>query len=212
MRIHVPIAAAALLFAPLAKADPPAQTLEGPSQRPQEPAVCDCLVGFAGPLISVSSVAGQAGIFVGGQGGAVLRNRFVLGAAGFALVNGPTMPSSANLGAGDHVIGMSYGGFWFGYIAVPQAIVHLTVGALIGGGSVSYRVTDQAPGAPATYAIDGFFQAQPEVEAEVNVLRFMRVALGAYYRIAAGVELEGKLGNSDVSGPGGLLLVKFGKY
>jgi hypothetical protein len=88
----------------------------------------------------------------------------------------------------------------------------LTVGALIGGGSVSYRVTDQAPGAPATYAIDGFFQATPEVEVEVNVLRFMRVALGGYYRIAVGVELEGKLGNSDVSGPGGLLLVKFGKY
>ena len=95
---------------------------------------------------------------------------------------------------------------------VPEAIVHLTVGALLGGGTVNYRVTDQAPGAPATYAVDGFFQAQPEVEAEVNVLRFMRVAVGGYYRIAAGVELEGKLGNSDVSGPGGLLLVKFGKY
>jgi hypothetical protein len=163
-------------------------------------------------MASVTRLAGETGFLVGGRGGAVLRHRFVLGAAGLTIVNDVNMPSSAALGPGSHNIGFSGGGFWFAYILLPEAIVHVTGGVLLGGGSVSYQVTDQAPGVPATYTRSSFYQVAPEAEVEVNVLRFMRIALGGYYRFVANVKLESKLQNSDVAGPGALLLVKFGTY
>ena len=212
MRIHYPTLVALLVGTSFAKADPPAATLEGPSRKPTEPAACDCLVGYAGPMASVTRLAGETGFLVGGRGGAVLRHRFVLGAAGLTIVNDVNMPSSAALGPGSHNIGFSGGGFWFAYILLPETIVHVTGGVLLGGGSVSYQVTDQAPGVPATYTRSSFYQVAPEAEVEVNVLRFMRIALGGYYRFVANVKLENKLQNSDVAGPGALLLVKFGTY
>ena len=91
-------------------------------------------------------------------------------------------------------------------------MVHPTFGVLVGGGSVGYQVTDQAAGTPATYTNSSFYQAQPEVEVDVNVTRFMRIGVGAYYRFVFGVKLEDKLTNGDVGGPGALLAIKFGSY
>jgi hypothetical protein len=149
---------------------------------------------------------------LGARGGAVLRRHFVLGAAGFSLVNEPNMPASAQLGAGSHNISLGGGGFWFAYVLSPEWVVHPSFGVLLGGGSVGYQVTDQAPGLPATYTSSSFFLAEPEVEVDVNVTRFMRVGVGAYYRVVLGVKLEDKLTNGDVGGPGALLAVKFGVY
>ena len=73
-------------------------------------------------------------------------------------------------------------------------------------------MTDQAPGTPPTYTTSSFYQAQPEVEVDVNVTRFMRIGVGAFYRFVIGVKLEDKLTNADVGGPGALLAIKLGSY
>lgn len=188
----------------------------GPSQSLATPSptscTCDCLVGYGSPILSVTRLAGATGLLVGARGGAVLLRRFVLGAAGFSLVNNVTMPASAQLGPGSHNIQYGSGGFWFAYILSPEWVVHPTFGLLLGGGSVGYQVTEQAAGAPPTYTNSAFFQAQPEVEVDVNVTQFMRIGVGAYYRFVVGVKLEDKLTNADVGGPGGLLAIKFGTY
>jgi hypothetical protein len=195
--------------ATLAGSNGPPQSLATPSPTS---CTCDCLVGYGAPILSVTRLDGSTGLLLGARGGAVLRRRFVLGAAGFSLLNNVTMPASAQLGPGSHNIRFGSGGFWFAYILSPELLVHPTFGVLLGGGSVSYQVTDQAAGAPATYATSSFFLAQPEIEADVNVTRFMRIGVGAYYRFVVGVKLEDKLTNGDVGGPGALLAIKFGSY
>jgi hypothetical protein len=193
-----------------------AEPTPGPPQTLATPAptscTCDCLVGYGAPILSVTRLAGSTGFLLGAWGGAVLRRRFVLGAAGFSLVNDTAMPASAQLGPGSHDIRFGGGGFWIAYILSPEWLVHPTFGLLLGGGSISYQVTQQAAGTPATYAVSSFLQAQPEIEADVNVTRFMRIGAGVYYRFVVGVKLEDKLTNADVSGPGALLAIKFGSY
>jgi hypothetical protein len=196
-----------------ALADPPPATLAKPAgEPPSGPCACDRLTGFGAPLVGITRVAGGTGVMIGGEGGAVLKHRFVLGAAGAGMVNDVAMPSSANLGAGTHNIGFGYGGFWFAYIIGPEWIIHPSVGVMLGGGSISYQITDKAPGMPATHAVSSFFQASPEIDADINVTRFLRIDVGVFYRIVAGVDLEDVLKNSDVSGPGAQLAIKFGNY
>jgi hypothetical protein len=220
MRLRVATLASILFATSLCAAEGQPATLAGPGEGPPKTlatpsptsCTCDCLVGYGGPLVSVTRMAGQTALLLGARGGAVLRRHFVLGAAGFSLVNEPSMPSSAQLGAGSHNIKFGGGGFWFAYVLSPEWVVHPTFGVLLGGGSVGYQVTDQTPGFPATYTSSSFFLAQPEIEVDVNVTRFMRVGVGAYYRVVVGVKLEDKLTNGDVGGPGALLAVKFGVY
>ncbi len=194
---------------PATLANGPPQTLATPSPTS---CTCDCLVGYGAPILSVTRLAGSTGLLLGARGGAILRRRFVLGAAGFSLLNDVAMPASAQLGAGSHNISFGSGGFWFAYILSPDWVVHPTFGVLLGGGSVGYQVTERAAGTPATYTSSSFFLAQPEIEADVNVTRFMRIGVGAYYRFVVGVKLEDKLTNGDVGGPGALLAIKFGYY
>jgi hypothetical protein len=205
---------AVLSSARLAMAEPPTKTLAKPEGEAPVRGPCDCdrLTGFGGPLAGITSVAGGTGFIIGGEGGAVLKHRFVLGAAGAVLVNKINMPASANLGPGTHDVGFGYGGFWFSYIIGPDWIIHPSVGVLIGGGSISYQIADKAPGMPATHAMSTFFQASPEIDADINVTRFLRIDLGVFYRIVPSVDLEDVLKASDVSGPGAQLAIKFGAY
>ncbi len=189
--------------------DGPPHTLSAPSPTS---CTCDCLVGYGAPIIGVTRMAGSTGLLLGARGGAVLRRRFVLGAAGFSLANDVDMPASAQLGAGAHTIKFGEGGFWFAYILSPDWLVHPTFGVLLGGGSVGYQVTPLATGAPATYTNSSFYLAQPEIGADVNVVRWMRIGVGVYYRFVVGVKLEDKLTNADVGGPGAQLAIKFGYY
>ena len=117
----IPSAILATTSLSLAEGQP--ATLASPSGAPQTLAtpsptscVCDCLVGYAAPIVAVTRLAGATGLLMGARGGAVLRRRFVLGAAGFTLVNDATMPASAQLGPGSHNIRFGSGGFWFAYI------------------------------------------------------------------------------------------------
>jgi hypothetical protein len=210
MRTWPFLLASALLLPSIAEAEePPPATLASPANNS---CTCECLVGFGAPTIGLTRLVGQTGLLFGGRGGAVLRRHFVLGAAGYGLLNKVTMPASAGLGPGGHDVSFGGGGFWFAYIVSPEWIVHPTVGLLLGGGSVSYGVTDQAPGAPATRAQSAFYEASPEIGVDVNVAHFLRIGVGAYYRIATGVKLEDKLKSSDVSGPGATLSLDFGVY
>ena len=46
---------------------------------------------------------------------------------------------------------------------------------------------------------------------DINVSSWLRIGLGASYRIAVGLDLE-EITNSDISGPSGLIILKFGKF
>ena len=102
---------------------------------------------------------------------------------------------------------MGYGGVELGYVHRPDELVHVALGLLIGGGGVAWRRDGQSDG----QVDDAFFVVEPEVDVVLNVTSFLRVAVGVSYRFAQGVELF-DLRDADLSGFGGLVVLKFGSF
>jgi len=171
--------------------------------------------GFGAPVIKFTSINSQFGVLVGGKGGWIINHSIILGAGGYGLVNqtdGPVSSVSNNVS-----LVLGYGGFEMGYIISSDKIVHSAVGILIGAGAVSqrknYNIFNYNITLPnlAALGYDNFFIAEPEVDIEFNIVRFLRIDIGASYRIISGVNQNG-LKNSDLAGVSGIMTLKFGKF
>jgi len=156
--------------------------------------------GFGGPLMSFTTINGQFAHMMGGGGGVLLGNYF-LGGYGEGLTNG--IPVNGNR------LEFGHGGFWTGYSFMAARPLHPTVSAQIGWGSVSEHDQDYSYwGTP-----DNVFVFNPAVELEMNFTKFFRLGVGVHYRIVTGTNPEiSNLTNSDLSGPGALLIFKFGWF
>jgi hypothetical protein len=170
--------------------------------------------GYGAPVQRFSTITGSSVVFTGLEAGWIVNHRFVLGAAGYGLAT----QNVRNLGAALRdskgrapVVEMGYGGVTFGYVAQPMKLVHLTVQALIGGGGLTYDVQDIAGVRPEDAPADGFFAAEPTVQAEINVSRFLRIGAGAGYRFISGASLDG-LRDRDLQGASASLAFKLGRF
>jgi hypothetical protein len=114
---------------------------------------------------------------------------------------------------------MGYGGLRLGYLLMPKSVVHLGFGLLIGGGGVAALSKDQLPvvkNGAVSYErrvdnSDAFFVTEPEIEAEINVTNFMRVAVSGSYRFVAGIHSPG-LSSWDIAGPAAGVALRFGSF
>jgi hypothetical protein len=164
--------------------------------------------GWGGPVVQVSTVRDQTAVLVGGRGGWIVDRRFTIGGGGFGLVNEIPAPPEAHGTAEQLDLKMGYGGGWVEYTFAPLRLLHVSIGALVGGGelSLAYR-----GGGAFGSRNDGFFVAEPAIVAELNLATSVRVDVGAAYRWIEGVEMEG-LSRSDVAGLSVVAAVKFGKF
>jgi hypothetical protein len=209
----VPIARCVLQLLLLASAPALAQAA-APPESPAEPEP-EVLIkkgvrhgGWGGPVLHVSTVRDRAAILVGGRGGWLIDGRFTIGGGGFGLTNSIRAPDAAQVPGQEPLdLRMGYGGGWLEYTFAPLKLVHLSAGVLIGGGEVSLAFRHGG----AYGRNDGFFVAEPTLVAELNLAKHVRVDVGAAYRWIAGADLPG-LSVSDVSGPSGVLVFKFGKF
>jgi hypothetical protein len=164
--------------------------------------------GFGGPEMRFSSVLGSGAVFVGGRGGWVINHRFIIGGAGYGLASRIGAPSAAQPAVGRYDLSFGYGGVFLEYVLAPRQVWHLSVLSLFGAGGLEYTPYDLAPPSRRSSAV---FVWEPALLLEVNLVSFLRLDLGASYRLVRGADLTG-LGNSDVSGPAGILALKFGKF
>ena len=151
--------------------------------------------GYGGPVFKFTTVDGQFGFLMGGGGAWLINHRISIGGMGFGL--------ATDLTTGGRALDMSYFGFDGGYVFFPDSVVHFTAHATIGWGEVSLR--DPWEG-------DKFFVVEPNVDAEVNVLPWVRVCAGVSYRFATSVNGVTGINNRDLSGLAGTIFVKFGWF
>lgn len=175
--------------------------------------------GYGAPAVKITSVNGEAAVMPGIQGGWVIAHSFVVGAAGFGLATRQDAPAGMLVDGRPSTLEMGYGGLRLGYLVMPQSVVHLGFGLLIGGGGIAALSKDELP-VVSNGAIkyerrvdnsEVFFVTEPEIEGEVNVTKFMRIAVSASYRFVAGVDSPG-VSNWDVAGPAGGLAIRFGSF
>lgn len=178
--------------------------------------------GFGGPVIKVGPVDGSTGVFFGGRGGWVINRTFVLGGGGYGFTDMNEYHSGSSLDTNIN-FAFGYGGLELEYLINANSLVHATVLAHIGaGGFTVYR----GGGMGNDWDGDNLYNAacfvfEPAVNAEVNILSWLRLQVGAGYRLVTGIDytytdpISGRtrsFDNSTVSGFFGVGMLKFGPY
>lgn len=165
--------------------------------------------GFGGPVWKVTQLNGETTFLSGGRGGWIINHTFVIGGGGYGtMMDVGTGLILTKPGYDEKLyLKMEYSGLELEYIHRSNKVVHWTVQTLIGGGRLEIREHDP----DRTFAKDNFFVADANANAEINVLKWMRVNIGAGYRFAFGVDLEG-LSNGDIGGPEAQVTLKFGSF
>jgi hypothetical protein len=184
----------------LAIVSPPALAEDGGAGKPSPEPEAEVLIprsarhgGWGAPVVQVW----------------LLDGRLTLGGGGMGLATEIPAPAAAQVPGERRLdLEMGYGGGWIEYTFSPLRLVHVSVGALVGGGGVSLKFRH---GGSYGSGSDAFFVAEPTVAAELNLARFVRLDLGLAYRWIVGANMPG-LSYSDVAGVSGVLALKFGKF
>jgi hypothetical protein len=206
-----PLASAAALLAVTlhlrtATAAPTATEPEGragPEARPSG--------AFVAVELKTTTITSELGALVGGQGGWLIGHRFALGLAGYGLASTHSAPRALEQGGTPAMVSMGYGGLRLAYVLMPYAPVHGVFGALVGGGRAAVTSNDVGIASFDTHHAVAFFTVEPLAELEVNVDENFRVALAGSWRYLSRTGLPG-LSSSDLSGPAGSLVLRYGRF
>jgi len=148
--------------------------------------------GYIAPEIKVSNVHEDISLFVGGKIGFTFNDKFSIGLAGYGLSNN----SNFNIDySGDPNtsarIGMGYGGLSMEYSLFSNKVIHFTVPVVVGAAGI-YVYEDDGDFFYNDYEDienSAAFVVEPGVNIELNVFKFMRLDLGASYRLISGSDL-----------------------
>lgn len=165
--------------------------------------------GFGGPVVKFTELDNTFAVLVGGRGGWIINESFVLGGGGYGLVNQQSFENVPSASGNPGRLTMGYGGLEFEYVHRPAETVHLSLAVLLGGGALMWDPQGQVGSGNRQH--DTFFVSEPALNVLFNVTRHFRAGLGVSYRFMQGVELVG-LSDRDVSGLTGVVTLKFGRF
>ena len=163
--------------------------------------------GYGGPVLQVTQINKQTAVLVGGVGGWIINHTIVLGGGGYGLVTDVTAKYPDPF-YGSQYLTVGYGGLYLEYIASSDEVIHLSVGALIGAGNVGYKNQEMFS---MNRSMDNFFVLEPNIQINLNVTQFFRISAGANYRWVTGVRND-ITSDADLSGPSGMLMLRFGMF
>jgi hypothetical protein len=159
---------------------------------------------------------GLAGI----QAGMIINHHFTIGLAGYAVANSDYLTFNNFVDTTDARLEGGYGGLLLEYTLFPKSVVHVSFPLIIGGGSMGYYTAneqDEWDGEDwencdhRQVDQDPFFVVIPGVNAEVNILKFMRLGVGVSYRYTPDLNLintsTGFINNFTAAAT-----LKFGKF
>ncbi len=152
----------------------------------------------------------QKDAFVGSLRGAwIINHCLALGVSGTGFINDYhydyTSTYDMNLTGG-------YGGILLEPVLLPNFPAHLSVPLVLGMGAVTTVYYDPLyTWKNYLNQTDVFMVFEPGIELELNISRFFRFAVGAYYRITSDIDLADT--SPDVlNGLSGGITLKFGKF
>jgi hypothetical protein len=159
------------------------------------------LSGFGCVISDYSMVDNNFAISSGGGGALLFNYNYFVGFYGLNLVtdiprenifsrfhdpiSNPLAPIYVNL-----QLSFENSGLWFGYINNHKKLIHWGANMKVGQGLIAlYDKTKKYDKTDYLFK-DNVFVASPEVEVEVNLLRWFKVNVGVGYRFVAGVGNE----------------------
>lgn len=162
--------------------------------------------GYGAPVMKASTLAGEGILLVGGEAGWVLAHSVFVGGGGYGSVTSVVSPPSLQSTAGDARLGLGYGGLRMGGIIGNELPLHGSFALLLGGGSAWTENRDLS-----YHRSETFLVIEPQVEAEANLGRHVRFALGGGYRLIGNTEAPG-FTPRRLGGPVGTLTLRVGEF
>ncbi len=161
---------------------------------------------FGGPMMDFTTVGNDFGFMMGGGGALIFNRKFYFGGFGTGLTTGVQRVVDAE----EMNLDMGYGGFMLGYLFRPNDAIHFGLSSRLGFGSAELRSLNTVPFSQQRTIRNSIFAAIPQAEIELNLTKFMRLNIGAGYRMVTGLS-KPEFGNSDaLDGLNFNLTVKFG--
>lgn len=160
--------------------------------------------GFGAPLYEFSKLNTSLAVFNGGGGALLVNYKFFIGGYGMSIRNNfrKDLYSDLYLTTRSYTLNFNHGGFWLGYIHKSNDVVHLSASMKAGWGELSYvdsklmnseRYDDNQKYSNQVYVLT------PQVEAELNILRWFKVNIGVGYRYVGGINVKDEKGNAVYS-------------
>lgn len=169
--------------------------------------------GWGGLYFGYTQISDKDTYLMGARGGWLINHRFTIGLAGSGFISdrdyyGIVPDRAVSLAGG-------YGGLFLEAVIFPFSPVHLTIPITIGAGGVAYTSNNWREGDYSyenyTYDSDAYFLLEPGLEIELNLIKFMRFAVGGSYRYTSDVNMI----NSSpemLKGFNGHFTLKFGSF
>ncbi len=170
--------------------------------------------------LEYSQIDSKDALLFGARGAWIINHNIALGFAGKGIATVESYPEFNSLDS-DFYLSGGYGGLLIEPILAPMSPVHVSFPVTIGAGGVAYTERHDFDGTYEEYRWDtwdasAFFVLEPGVEINLNLLKFMRLAIGGYYRYTAGLSLESPNGVKEsknmLNGFSGGISLKFGKF
>jgi len=172
--------------------------------------------GYGAISMHYTELENRDAFIFGARGGIVMGHLVTIGLGGSGFFN----DTHYNAATGQNIrLAGGYGGFFFEPVIMPRFPVHIAFPILIGAGGVAVvSVKEEEREWNDNYkseASDAFMVIEPGVEVELNITRFFRFCLGAYYRYTSDVTIENQDYNvpTDIlQGFSGGVTFKFGHF
>lgn len=160
---------------------------------------------YAAPNFGVTSFDGSFAPVIGMRAAWLANHSYGVGVAFNALGN----EVDEKIDYKGRALGI-YGGLLLQYVIGSTHVVHGFVDTVVGGG-LSCRFTGDNEGDEDECHGHGFFLLEPSANVEFNVASFMRLSLGAGYRMAV-ASSSNEMSNADLSGFVGKTSLHFGRF
>ncbi|MBN2213435.1 MAG: hypothetical protein JW723_04260 [Bacteroidales bacterium] len=166
--------------------------------------------GYGGLSMLYTQIDNKDAFVFGARGGAIMGHSFAIGFGGCGFVTDLFFDEALNLDAN---LAGGYGGLFFEPIILPKFPVHLSIPVLIGAGGIAYNSVDRR-WEESWYVEDSeaFFVVEPGAEIELNITRFFRFSIGAYYRHTSNIDLMDNVSKDVLNGFSYGVNFKFGKF
>lgn len=149
--------------------------------------------GYGGIAINYSQLDNRDALLVGVRGAWIINHGIGIGIAGYGITN--DIRTDLYQDGTQYQLAGGYGGLLIEPIIAAKSPVHVSLPIVIGAGGIAYVYSPWASTGnnydnAYTLDADAYFVVEPGVELEFNMVKFLRISLGAYYRYTSDVYLS----------------------
>jgi len=143
-------------------------------------------------------------VLIGGHGGVIFNSYFYFGLGAYGLVTTNQFTGSFPEESLDMFMG--YTGLMMGFNIMPKKVVHFSIPLFVGVGNLELEHKN------IFVENSSFLLFEPGLSLEINVVQFMKIGLGAGYRMVHGANLRNEIVDDDLSYWSGNFSLVFGKF